>query len=131
MEIANRKSKIVNEEWLPDMDLNHDKQIQSLLCYRYTIGHAEAWCKLKGLLNQSSQQTTVPKGSLTIAHGFNRGLEPNKKYQPRRGDRNSSNVFCRFGTRRVWATHPRLKPWAVLGRASGADSRSTLYASRH
>lgn len=23
--------------WLPDMDLNHDKQIQSLLCYRYTI----------------------------------------------------------------------------------------------
>lgn len=31
----------VNRErinWLPDMDLNHDKQIQSLLCYRYTIG---------------------------------------------------------------------------------------------
>jgi hypothetical protein len=26
------------KEWLPDMDLNHDKQIQSLLCYRYTIG---------------------------------------------------------------------------------------------
>ncbi len=25
--------------WLPDMDLNHDKQIQSLLCYRYTIPH--------------------------------------------------------------------------------------------
>ena len=25
-------------EWLPDVDLNHDKQIQSLLCYRYTIG---------------------------------------------------------------------------------------------
>lgn len=24
--------------WLPDVDLNHDKQIQSLLCYRYTIG---------------------------------------------------------------------------------------------
>ena len=24
--------------WLPDMDLNHDKQVQSLLCYRYTIG---------------------------------------------------------------------------------------------
>lgn len=23
--------------WLPDMDSNHDKQIQSLLCYRYTI----------------------------------------------------------------------------------------------
>ena len=25
-------------EWLPDMDLNHDKVIQSHLCYRYTIG---------------------------------------------------------------------------------------------
>lgn len=24
--------------WLPDKDLNLDKQIQSLLCYRYTIG---------------------------------------------------------------------------------------------
>jgi hypothetical protein len=28
--------------WLPDMDLNHDKQIQSLLCYRYTIGQIGA-----------------------------------------------------------------------------------------
>lgn len=28
------------ENWLPDMDLNHDKQIQSLLCYRYTIGQS-------------------------------------------------------------------------------------------
>jgi hypothetical protein len=35
---VNRKSKIENAKWLPDMDLNHDKQIQSLLCYRYTIG---------------------------------------------------------------------------------------------
>ena len=34
--------KIVNGEWLPDMDLNHDKQIQSLLCYRYTIGQTDA-----------------------------------------------------------------------------------------
>lgn len=23
--------------WLPDMDSNHDKEIQNLLCYRYTI----------------------------------------------------------------------------------------------
>lgn len=29
-------------KWLPDMDLNHDKQIQSLLCYRYTIGQVVA-----------------------------------------------------------------------------------------
>lgn len=30
------------KDWLPDMDLNHDKQIQSLLCYRYTIGQCGA-----------------------------------------------------------------------------------------
>ena len=41
MQIENPKSEIVNGEWLPDMDLNHDKQIQSLLCYRYTIGQSE------------------------------------------------------------------------------------------
>ena len=60
--IVNRKSKIENEDWLPDMDLNHDKQIQSLLCYRYTIGHGEALCKLNGLSCQSSRQSTVLKG---------------------------------------------------------------------
>jgi hypothetical protein len=27
--------------WLPNMDLNHDKQIQSLLCYHYTIRQCE------------------------------------------------------------------------------------------
>jgi hypothetical protein len=31
------------KRWLPDMDLNHDKQIQSLLCYRYTIGQKRAF----------------------------------------------------------------------------------------
>ena len=36
-------------KWLPDMDLNHDKQIQSLLCYRYTIGQKRA-CKLVSLV---------------------------------------------------------------------------------
>ena len=30
-------SNLILGSWLPDMDLNHDKQIQSLLCYRYTI----------------------------------------------------------------------------------------------
>ena len=33
---------ILHLRWLPNMDLNHDKQIQSLLCYRYTIGQAGA-----------------------------------------------------------------------------------------
>ena len=42
--------------WLPDMDLNHDKVIQSHLCYRYTIGHAEASGKLMSFAAQSSRQ---------------------------------------------------------------------------
>ena len=37
----------VNKNWLPDMDLNHDKQIQSLLCYRYTIGQGRYSRKLE------------------------------------------------------------------------------------
>ena len=32
--------------WLPDMDSNHDKQIQRLLCYRYTIGQIDGGEKL-------------------------------------------------------------------------------------
>ena len=45
-EVANRKGnqglskQSLFESWLPDMDLNHDKQIQNLLCYRYTIGQS-------------------------------------------------------------------------------------------
>ncbi len=35
------------KNWLPDMDLNHDKQIQSLLCYRYTIGQVAFRQKLR------------------------------------------------------------------------------------
>jgi hypothetical protein len=41
--------------WLPDMDLNHDKQIQSLLCYRYTIGQAGAIVRLNAFAAQSSR----------------------------------------------------------------------------
>ncbi len=41
--------------WLPDMDLNHDKQIQSLLCYRYTIGQAGASDRLNAFGAQSSR----------------------------------------------------------------------------
>ena len=40
-------------KWLPDMDLNHDKQIQSLLCYRYTIGQAPG-TKVEVLRGESS-----------------------------------------------------------------------------
>jgi hypothetical protein len=54
MPILNRQSKIGNGNWLPDMDLNHDKVIQSHLCYRYTIGHAGASGKLMSFAGQSS-----------------------------------------------------------------------------
>ena len=64
MQLVNRKSKIANGEWLPDMDLNHDKQIQSLLCYRYTIGQAGACRSVNLFLTQSSRQT--------ISDGVNR-----------------------------------------------------------
>lgn len=55
MKIVNRKSGIVNGSWLPDMDLNHDKVIQSHLCYRYTIGQDEALRKLNTFQFQSSR----------------------------------------------------------------------------
>jgi hypothetical protein len=42
MQLVNCQSQIGNGEWLPDMDLNHDKVIQSHLCYRYTIGQVGA-----------------------------------------------------------------------------------------
>jgi hypothetical protein len=37
------------------MDLNHDKVIQSHLCYRYTIGQSEASGKLMSFGGQSSR----------------------------------------------------------------------------
>ena len=58
MRLETRNSKLETaKEWLPDMDLNHDKQIQSLLCYRYTIGQPTASVKLKCFSGQSSRQT--------------------------------------------------------------------------
>ena len=43
------------KSWLPDMDLNHDKQIQSLLCYRYTIGQCGAPQNLEICPGESSR----------------------------------------------------------------------------
>jgi hypothetical protein len=40
--LVTRHSPLTTTNWLPDMDLNHDKQIQSLLCYRYTIGQTSS-----------------------------------------------------------------------------------------
>ena len=49
MKVTLRKNLM---NWLPDMDLNHDKQIQSLLCYRYTIGQTGA-SKVKSWASES------------------------------------------------------------------------------
>lgn len=46
-------------EWLPDMDLNHDKQIQSLLCYRYTIGQTDARSSVNLSIRESSRCSVV------------------------------------------------------------------------
>jgi hypothetical protein len=46
-------------KWLPDMDLNHDKQIQSLLCYRYTIGQTGA-VRINPLVRQSRLHSAIP-----------------------------------------------------------------------
>ena len=108
-------------DWLPDMDLNHDKQIQSLLCYRYTIGQAGAFTSLVSFVRQSSCQNNVPPGRKIIAHGFNRGLLLQEKNKPRRGGRKTAPAFCRpFGTRSISKFYPRLKPWAIFGRPAGA-----------
>ena len=45
-DLFTHKAELARRSWLPDMDLNHDKQIQRLLCYRYTIGQAGARRKL-------------------------------------------------------------------------------------
>ena len=41
------------KNWLPDMDLNHDKQIQNLLCYHYTIGQCTSGEKLESFHAES------------------------------------------------------------------------------
>ena len=71
MQIENPKSKIVNGEWLPDMDLNHDKQIQSLLCYRYTIGQSGAWQRLKLTSPESSRRIAVTTRSRRLTRCTN------------------------------------------------------------
>ncbi len=63
-DFVNRKSEIVNGSWLPDMDLNHDKQIQSLLCYRYTIGQSVASPRL----NVFTVGSSCALGSRTTHH---------------------------------------------------------------
>ena len=55
MQFATRHLQSAIEIWLPDMDLNHDKQIQSLLCYHYTIGQPGVATNLRIFRAQSSR----------------------------------------------------------------------------
>ena len=68
--------------WLPDMDLNHDKQIQSLLCYRYTIGQAGACRSVNLSPAQSSRQTKGSESRKRVAHGASRGIEQEEFTSP-------------------------------------------------
>src|SRR5690349_24500695 len=52
--------------WLPDMDLNHDKQIQSLLCYRYTIGQTGRIRVSAGLTESRNQTSKFQPGEHLI-----------------------------------------------------------------
>ena len=88
MGLENRNSQ--TENWLPDMDLNHDKQIQSLLCYRYTIGQAGAFGTLKGLMNQSSRQTRAEMTEVCAVDA-----RPHPGPLPR-GEGEQSNVTGKF-----------------------------------
>ena len=63
------KSRTADREWLPDMDLNHDKQIQSLLCYRYTIGQTNA-SKVGGPAPESRLTGINPLARLSANRGI-------------------------------------------------------------
>jgi hypothetical protein len=108
--------------WLPDMDLNHDKQIQSLLCYRYTIGQGGASGRLESFSGQSSQQTAVPEGQTTIAHGFNRGCAFPFGQSPAGANENAHGKFPSplRGLIHFGLDNPRLKPRATFDRPAGA-----------
>ena len=129
MQIVNRKSEIVNAGWLPDMDLNHDKQIQSLLCYRYTIGQGGAVSRINLSGDQSSCQTAVPEGQETVAHGFNRGLSIEFVSSP---GGTKENPMLRAlsplrGLVQFASVDPRFQPWAAFSPASSV----LLHLSRH
>ena len=121
----------MKSNWLPDMDLNHDKQIQSLLCYRYTIGQAGASDSVNHSRGQSSWQTEVPERRKTVAHGFNRGLMIGFVLSPGGTKENRMPLSPLRGSVHFNSEYPRLKPWATFGRASGAPSRITYHASRN
>jgi hypothetical protein len=108
--------------WLPDMDLNHDKQIQSLLCYRYTIGQAGASYKLENFVSESSCQSEVAQRRKKIAHGFNHGLMVAFGSSPAGAKENAQGRFLSplRGLAGFGLQTPQLKLRATFVRAFGA-----------
>jgi hypothetical protein len=112
------------KNWLPDMDLNHDKQIQSLLCYRYTIGQTDVSQRLGNFAGQSSRQAEFAgsESRKKVAHGVSRGLTfvfgPShgvaKEYFP------AGILSPLRGLINFESFVPRLVPWATICRPSGA-----------
>jgi hypothetical protein len=119
---VNRKSEIVNEEWLPDMDLNHDKQIQSLLCYRYTIGQTDLSHRLENFACQSSRQAGSTANGLT---GFDArphpGPLPRGEGEAARGSQRFDRHSCNFHPSAV-----RSKTIATTGDVRIANKRRTI-----
>jgi hypothetical protein len=104
------------------MDLNHDKQIQSLLCYRYTIGQDEASVKLKNFMGESSCQIEVPQGQKTIARSFNCGSAVAFGSSPAGVKENARAKFLSplRGLVAFGRQFPQLKLRVIFSRASGA-----------
>jgi hypothetical protein len=78
--------------------------------------------KLEKFVNESSCQTEVPQGQTTIAHGFNRGLAVVFESSPGGAKEKTREQFlspCR-GLVDFGSQIPRLKLWAIFGRAYGA-----------
>src|SRR6266478_1433525 len=111
MQIVNRKSKIVNGEWLPDMDLNHDKQIQSLLCYRYTIGQTSA-PKLGHLRQESSRVFKLQTSNSKLQRSF-------KLQAPER----ATESFLKFGARSFFEVCPSSAVFSTVLSASPSSTR--------
>jgi hypothetical protein len=119
------------------MDLNHDKQIQSLLCYRYTIGQTNVSDRLNLSVHQSSQQAITVRGTnpkISLTPGFSR-VSASRKTKNRfngfsavrlqsRGDKPLKRL-CR-----TTASHTGLKPGANE-RVSIRGLSTTHHASRN
>src|SRR3954469_22312339 len=81
--------------WLPDMDLNHDKQIQSLLCYRYTIGQTGRIRVNAGLAESRNQTSKFQQPTLKKSQTPN--PKPKKNLKLQNPKREEQSYFAKAG----------------------------------